>query len=68
MKEATFLQSKCTSLLLRSKPVATAKWPAFFQKILKTMRALGVNEIKLTSRNAFIFNLFGLESENESKI
>ena len=29
------------------------------------MRALRINETKLTSRNAFIFNLFALESEKE---
>ena len=29
------------------------------------MRALRLNETKLTSRNAFIFNLFALESEKE---
>ena len=31
------------------------------------MRALRVNGAKPTSRNAFIVNLFTLESENESK-
>ena len=31
------------------------------------MRALRVNESKLTSRNAFIANFFALESEKESK-
>ena len=31
------------------------------------MRALRVNESKLTSTNAFVFNIFALESENESK-
>ena len=50
--------------------------PAFFQKNLKTVPALRVNEAKLTSRNAFIVNLFALvkkiqnnqkECEKESK-
>ena len=31
------------------------------------MRALRVNETKLTSRNAFIVNIFALESEKEPK-
>ena len=31
------------------------------------MHAVRVNENKLISRNAFIVNLFVLESENESK-
>ena len=43
----------------------TAKLPAFFQKILKTVRSPRVNETKLTSRNAFIFKRFALESEKE---
>ena len=38
-----------------------------FSKIWKTMRALRVNETKLTSRNAFIVNIFALESEKEPK-
>ena len=46
---------------------STAKLPAFFRKILKTVRALRVNETKFTSRNAFIFNVFALEKEKESK-
>ena len=52
--------------LLRSKPVQ-AKLPATFQIFLKTVRALRVNESKLTSRNAFIFNFFALESEKDFK-
>ena len=31
------------------------------------MRALRVNETKVTSRNAFIDNIFALESEKESR-
>ena len=47
---------------------STAKSPAFSQKFLKPLRALRVYEPKLTSRNAFIFNHFALESERESKM
>ena len=39
-----------------------AKLPAFFQKLKKTVRALRVDEIKPTSRNAFIVDLLALES------
>ena len=46
---------------------STEKLPAFFQKLYKTVRALRVNETKVTSRNAFIDNLSALESEKESK-
>ena len=46
---------------------ATTMLPAFFQKFLKTLHTLTVNETKLTSRNAIIFNLFALEKEKESK-
>ena len=56
VKEAKFLPCKCTGKLL-----------AFFQIFLETVRALWVNETKLTFRNAFIFNLFALESKKESK-
>ena len=59
MKEAKFLPYKCTSLTI------IARLPAFFQNFLKTLCALRVNETKLTSRNAFIFNLFALEHEND---
>ena len=38
---------------------STAKLPAFFFNF-KTVRAVRINETKLTSRNAFIVNLFGL--------
>ena len=43
------------------------KLPPFFQNIQKIVRALRVNETKVPSRNAFIDNLFGLESEKELK-
>ena len=46
---------------------SSTKLPAFFQKILKTVPALRVNETKATSRNAFIDNCFDLEGEKESK-
>ena len=46
---------------------STVKLNAFFFKILKTARALRVNETKATSRNAFIGNRFALESKKESK-
>ena len=39
----------------------------FFQKFLKRVHILRVNETKLTSRNAFIENIFALEIEEESK-
>ena len=42
---------------------STAKLPAFFQKLKKTVRVLRVNEAKLTSRNTSIVNFFALESE-----
>ena len=42
---------------------STAKLAAFFQKLKKAVRALRVNESKVTSRNTFIDNLFALESE-----
>ena len=45
----------------------TAKLPGFFQKFWKTMRALRANETKVALKNAFIVNLFSLESEKESK-
>ena len=39
----------------------------FVRKLKETVHALIVNEIKITSRNAFIDNPFGLQSEKESK-
>ena len=47
--------------------ISAVKVPAFFQKVLKRVRALRVDEIKLNSRNAFISNLFALESEKNKK-
>ena len=38
---------------------------AFFKKLKKTVRALRVNETKITLRNAFIDNLFALKSKKE---
>ena len=35
--------------------------------MLKKVHTLGVNETKVTWRNAFIDNLFALESEKEPK-
>ena len=46
---------------------STAKLPGFFQKFLKTVLALRVNETKLISRNASMINLFKLESKEELK-
>ena len=43
----------------------TAKLPAIFQKFQKTVWALRNNETKVTLKNAFIDNLFALESEKE---
>ena len=62
IKQVNFLPFRCTSLLLRTKPVQR-NWLHFF----KTLRALRINETKVTSKNAFIDNLFALESEKESK-
>ena len=66
VKEAKFLTCNCTSFTA-AQHASTANLPAFFPKFLKIVHALTVNEIKLLSRNTFIFNLFALESENESK-
>ena len=38
-----------------------------FQKFKKIVLALTVNELKVTSRNAFIDDLFGSEGDKESK-
>ena len=46
---------------------STAKLPATFQIFLKTVPVLRIKESKLTSRNAFIFNFFALESEKDFK-
>ena len=44
---------------------STVKVPAIFQKVLKTVRTLRVNETKLTSGNAFISNIFALKSKKK---
>ena len=41
------------------------KLPAFFEKLSKRVGILRVNETKVTSRNAFVDNIYELESENE---
>ena len=46
---------------------STAILTAFFKKFKKIVRALRVNETKVTLRNAFTDNLFALENEKESK-
>ena len=46
---------------------SVAKMPAFFQKFKKTVRALRVDETKVTSRNTFFVNVFALRSDKESK-
>ena len=46
---------------------STAKLAAIFQKFQKTVRSPRVNETKVTSRNAFIDNLFALENNKKSK-
>ena len=45
----------------------TAKLAPIFQTFKKTLSALSVNEINVTSRKAFIDHLFALENEKESK-
>ena len=52
---------------IAAQQTSTAKLAAFFQKFKKARQALRVNETKVTSRNAFIDNLFGLESRRKSK-
>ena len=46
---------------------STSELAVFFQKFQKTVHALRVNETKVTARNAFIGNLFALESKKKSK-
>ena len=46
---------------------STTKLPAFFEKILKTVRAQKINETKLTLKNVFIDNVFTVKSEKESR-
>ena len=43
------------------------KLAAIFQNFQKTLWALRVNETKITLKNAFIDNIFSLESEKEFK-
>ena len=62
----TIWQSKCTSLLLRSKPVQR-NWWHFFTIFQKIVRVLGVNETKLPFRNAFLVDLFALKIQKASK-
>ena len=47
--------------------ISATKFAAFFQKQKKPVRALRVNETKVTSRTPFLGNLFTLESEKELK-
>ena len=65
VKSAKCLSSKCTKLLLRLKPVEPTCLPFFKNK--KKVRTVRANETKLTSRNAFIVDLFGLESGKEPR-
>ena len=46
---------------------STAKLAAIFQQFQKTVRSPRANESKVTSRNAFIDNIFALENEKISK-
>ena len=67
VKGANFLPSSCTNLLLCNKPVQRNSLR--FSKIKKkTVRALRINETKVTSRNTAIVNLFVLGNEKESKM
>ena len=65
-KQAQLLASKCTSLLLGSQPVQLNCLP-FTEKFKKNSAAIKVNETKITSRKAFIVNLFALNCEKKSK-
>ena len=60
-----FWESKLPSI--PAQQTSTAKMIAFFIRVLKTVNALRVNEAKLTSRNAFISNLFALEKGEKIK-
>ena len=53
--------------IVAAQQTSKAKLSKFAHSFSKAVRALSVNERKLTLRNAFIVNLFGLESEKESK-
>ena len=65
IKQVKFLPSRCTSLLLHSKPVER-NWLRFF-KYFKKQCILRVNATKVTLRNTFHSNFFTLKSEKESK-
>ena len=47
----------------RVQQTSTAKLAPIFQKFKETVPTLKITEIKVTSRNGFIDNLFALESE-----
>ena len=44
---------------------STAKFAAIFQNFLKTVRALRVDETKVTPRIFFIDNIFALKNEKK---
>ena len=66
MKQANFLPSRSTSLLLHGQ-TSTAKLETFLQKFKKIVCALKVNETKVTAIKALIDNLFELKSEKRIK-
>ena len=65
VKHDKFLPSNCNSLPLYRK-LLQRNCLKFF-KHFKTVRALRVNETKLTSESAFVADLSALEGERESK-
>ena len=65
-KQAEFLLSKRTSLLLRSKSVEQ-NYLQFLKKFQIFLRVLRSNEAKFTSRNAFINNASALENVGQSE-
>ena len=65
VKHDKFLPSNCNSLPLCRK-LLQRNCLKFF-KHFKTVRALRVNETKLTSESAFVADLSALEGERESK-
>ena len=60
-KPTTFFPSKCCA----ANPSSAIA--CVFSKILKTVRAVRVNETKVTLRNAFLFNAFILRSKKNKK-
>ena len=60
------MPSRCTSLLLCSKPVQQ-KCPHCFKRFKKQGTLYGLMKPKLPSRNTLVVNCFALESEKESK-